>query len=146
MAASESITVPSSLVSHYTMHMSNLLSTLSGDTKKPVFLSDDDSGEEEDTHWRGVWKSSLDAMQGEGLGYTLMQKMVDYCRKQGVIEMMGTVLADNRPMLKLAEKLGFTTTRYVSAEVVEILLPLNEPLEDWQRSRLSRLHDVPVAY
>lgn len=87
-----------------------------------------------------------DAMQGEGLGYTLMQKMVDYCRAQGVLEMMGTVLADNRPMLKLAEKLGFTVTRYVSAEVVEIVLPLNDPQEDWQRSRLSRLHEVTSAY
>jgi len=49
------------------------------------------------------------------------------------------VLADNKPMLKLAEKLGFKVSRKLDADVVEIILSLNEPKEEWQRQRLKRL-------
>lgn len=42
-----------------------------------------------------------------------MQKMIDYCRAKGTVEMVGDVLPDNRPMLQLAEHLASrsTTTR-----------------------------------
>ncbi len=82
-----------------------------------------------------------DETQGIGLGSTLMQKMIRYCKEQGVMEMMGTVLADNKPMLKLAKKLGFNVTRHLAGGIVEIILPLNEPSEEWQKLRLQRLHD-----
>ncbi len=82
-----------------------------------------------------------DEAQGIGLGSKLMQKMIRYCKEQGVMEMMGTVLADNKPMLKLAKKLGFNVTRHLAGGIVEIILPLNEPGEEWQRLRLQRLHD-----
>jgi len=80
-----------------------------------------------------------DQAQGMGLGYALMSKMIEYCRARGTMEMMGTVLADNKPMLKLAEKLGFKVSRKLDADVVEIILSLNEPKEEWQRQRLKRL-------
>ncbi len=81
-----------------------------------------------------------DQAQGLGLGSKLMQKMIRYCKDQGIMEMMGTVLADNGPMLKLANKLGFAVSRHLEGDVVEILLPLNAPSEEWQRLRLNRLH------
>ena len=83
-----------------------------------------------------------DKAQGLGLGYALMEKMIKYCRDRGTMEMMGTVLADNKPMLKLGEKLGFKVARKVDADVVEIVLPLNTPQEEWQRQRLLRLHQA----
>ncbi len=82
-----------------------------------------------------------DQAQGMGLGHRLMQKMIQYCQGQGVVEMMGTVLADNAPMLKLAKKLGFKVKRHLDGDVVEIVLPLNAPQEEWQKLRLLRLHD-----
>ena len=82
-----------------------------------------------------------DDAQGIGLGSKLMQKMIRYCKDQGVMEMMGTVLADNGPMLKLAKKLGFKVSRRLDADIVEIVLPLNDPSEEWQEIRLKRLHE-----
>lgn len=81
-----------------------------------------------------------DDAQGIGLGRALMNKMIDYCRSQGTKEMMGTVLADNRPMLQLSKKLGFVTQKTRDAEVVEIVLPMNEIEHEWQKVRLSQLH------
>lgn len=82
-----------------------------------------------------------DQAQGIGLGNALMQKMIGYCKQQGTMEMMGTVLAENRPMLKLGEKLGFEKIKTQDAEIVEIILPMNEPKHEWQKARLSKLHN-----
>ncbi len=79
-----------------------------------------------------------DNMKGEGLGIALMQKMIDYCRARGTVEMVGDVLPDNRPMLQLAEHLGFEIKYSVEEEVMSLRLVLNEPEKDWQRERLGK--------
>jgi len=79
-----------------------------------------------------------DKMKGEGLGVALMQKMIDYCRARGTVEMVGDVLADNRPMLQLAEHLGFEIKYNVEEEVMDLRLVLNEPENDWQKERLGK--------
>ncbi len=75
-------------------------------------------------------------MKGEGLGSILMKKMIEYCRSRGTVEMVGTVLPDNRPMLKLAEKLGFEIRYDPEEEVMALRLELNPPSKDWQIERL----------
>ena len=78
-----------------------------------------------------------DSMRGEGLGYLLMQKIIDYTRSRSTLEIRGTVLPENLPMLRLADKLGFRA-EYSDEEEAEIIrLPLNEPTDDWQRERLA---------
>ena len=79
-----------------------------------------------------------DKMKGEGLGVALMQKMIDYCRSRGTMEMVGNVLPDNRPMLQLAEHLGFEIKFNIEEEVMDLRLVLNEPEKDWQRERLGK--------
>ncbi|MFP3978895.1 MULTISPECIES: bifunctional acetate--CoA ligase family protein/GNAT family N-acetyltransferase [Marinobacter] len=79
-----------------------------------------------------------DKMKGEGLGIALMQKMIDYCRARGTVEMVGDVLADNRPMLQLAEHLGFEIKYNVEEEVMDLRLVLNEPENEWQKERLGK--------
>ena len=79
-----------------------------------------------------------DKMKGEGLGKTLMGKMIDYCRARGTVEMVGDVLPDNRPMLNLAEHLGFHVKFNQDEEVMDLSLVLNEPEKDWQRERLGK--------
>ncbi|MCK7552681.1 GNAT family N-acetyltransferase [Marinobacter goseongensis] len=79
-----------------------------------------------------------DKMKGEGLGVALMQKMIDYCRARGTVEMVGNVLPDNRPMLHLADHLGFEVQYNAEEEVMDLRLVLNEPEKDWQRERLRR--------
>ncbi|WP_144823193.1 GNAT family N-acetyltransferase [Marinobacter piscensis] len=78
-----------------------------------------------------------DKMKGEGLGVALMQKMIDYCRARGTVEMVGDVLPDNRPMLQLAEQLGFEIKYNIEEEVMDLRLVLNEPANDWQKERLG---------
>ena len=79
-----------------------------------------------------------DKMKGEGLGVALMQKMIDYCRARGTVEMVGDVLADNRPMLQLAEHMGFEIKYNLEEEVMDLRLVLNEPENDWQKERLGK--------
>ena len=69
-----------------------------------------------------------------------MTKMINYCTAKDAIEMKGTVLSDNSPMLKLANKLGFKVKRRLDGDVVEIRLPLNDVSQEWQRLRLDELH------
>ena len=47
-------------------------------------------------------------LKRSGLGSALMQKMIRYCKSRGTQEIIGEVLAENRAMLDLATKLGFT--------------------------------------
>lgn len=79
-----------------------------------------------------------DKMKGEGLGVALMQKMIDYCRARGTVEMVGNVLPDNRPMLQLAEHMGFEIRFNTEEDVMDLRLVLNEPEKDWQRERLGK--------
>jgi len=79
-----------------------------------------------------------DKMKGEGLGVALMQKMIDYCRARGTVEMVGDVLADNRPMLQLAEHMGFEIKYNLEEGAMDLRLVLNEPEKDWQKERLGK--------
>ena len=48
---------------------------------------------------------------GAGLGRALMTALVDAARRRGLKEMVGFVLAENAPMLRLAARLGFAVKR-----------------------------------
>jgi len=47
-------------------------------------------------------------MTGMGLGMLLMRRILDYAARKGIKHVYGDVLRDNRRMLKLCERLGFT--------------------------------------
>jgi acetyltransferase len=49
-----------------------------------------------------------DAWSGAGLGCLLMRTLIDMARRRGLREMHGYVLAENRAMLQLARRLGFS--------------------------------------
>jgi acetyltransferase len=79
-----------------------------------------------------------DDLQGEGLGAILMNKVIDYCRGRGTLMIEGSTLPSNKGMQGLASKLGFKNTFNAEEEVVEMKMMLNEPVEDWQISRLQQ--------
>ena len=79
----------------------------------------------------------LDELQGEGLGKMLMSKMIDYCRERGTLEIMGTTMTTNQGMQMLAKRLGFNNSYNPEEEAVVMELMLNEPTEEWQRTRLA---------
>ncbi|MEL7448207.1 MAG: GNAT family N-acetyltransferase [Pseudomonadota bacterium] len=78
-----------------------------------------------------------DALRGDGLGRRLLEKLIDYSRRRGTLELRGTVLPDNRPMRRLAEKLGFSSALDPEEGAIVVTLRLNEPQNDWQRKRLG---------
>ena len=64
-------------------------------------------------------------MAGMGLGPLLMQRIIDYGRTHGIKEIFGEVLRENKPMLRVCERLGFA--RKINRDepgVVEVKLTL----------------------
>lgn len=49
--------------------------------------------------------------RGTGLAFALMRLMIDWARSEGIGRVEGTVLAENRPMLAVCRRLGFTQGR-----------------------------------
>jgi acetyltransferase len=65
-------------------------------------------------------------LKGLGLGRALLEKLVRYCRSRGTKEVVGQVLPENRPMLALADRLGFVRRPLPEDGVVEVRLRLDE--------------------
>jgi len=53
-----------------------------------------------------------DAWQGRGIGRRMLEKLIAVARTRGVRRMYGDTLATNRPMLRLAQRLGFAAGRH----------------------------------
>ena len=49
--------------------------------------------------------------RGTGLAYALMRLMIDWARSEGIGRVDGTVLAENRAMLAVCRRLGFSQGR-----------------------------------
>ena len=64
-------------------------------------------------------------MQKQGLGRILADKMIRYCRERGILEIIGSVLSDNRRMLSLADDLGFVRRETID-DTYDISLVLQE--------------------
>lgn len=81
-----------------------------------------------------------DDFAGHQLGYLLMDKMIRYLRDgRGVLQVMGTVLSHNSPMLNLNDRLGFVRRENKAEGLTEVILPLNPPAYDWQKKRMYSL-------
>lgn len=81
-----------------------------------------------------------DDQVGQRLGFILMEKMIDYLAHQrGVLQLIGSVLTNNQPMLKLARRLGFIEKENSKEGFVEIVLNLNAAKHSWQTKRLYAL-------
>jgi len=63
-------------------------------------------------------------LKGRSLGFLLMRKMIRYCRSRGTGELVGDVLRENAPMLKLARALGFEIVTGEDNDFVRLRLPL----------------------
>ena len=78
-----------------------------------------------------------DEYAGQRLGFILMEKMINYLtHHRGVLQLIGSVLPNNYPMLKLAERLGFSIDENIKDGFIDLVLQLNEPQHEWQRKRL----------
>ena len=65
-------------------------------------------------------------LKGHGLGWMLMQRMIDYARIIGLKDVYGQVLAENTTMLRMCAELGFDIREDMtskSTKVVTLKLP-----------------------
>ena len=46
-------------------------------------------------------------LKGHGLGWLLMQRVIDYAKEKGLRRVYGDVLAENKAMLQMCAELGF---------------------------------------
>ncbi|MBB1489222.1 bifunctional acetate--CoA ligase family protein/GNAT family N-acetyltransferase [Oceanospirillum sediminis] len=83
-----------------------------------------------------------DDLQGEGLGALLMRKMIKYSKSVGTLEMIGKILVENHPMRGLMRHLGFACHYNTDEQVIDAVMPLNEPQNEWQRHRLESTSGV----
>ena len=65
--------------------------------------------------------NNIQAGQGKGIGYILMNALFDAAREQGLTVMRGEVLAGNKGMLKLMHKLGFTVETHPEDRALNIV-------------------------
>jgi acetyltransferase len=49
-------------------------------------------------------------LKGRGLGWRLMQHLIEYGKSEGLQQLNGFVLADNSNMLEMCRRLGFLVT------------------------------------
>ncbi|MEC7546743.1 MAG: GNAT family N-acetyltransferase [Pseudomonadota bacterium] len=77
-----------------------------------------------------------DNSRGERLGFHLMSRIIDYLRERGVLQIYGSVLPENGPMLKLAERLGFVSKLNSADGIVEVAMKLNKEKYAWQAKRM----------
>lgn len=83
--------------------------------------------------------SIADHLQGQGIGTILMTALIEHARRQNIPAIRADILADNLPMQKLAEKLGFTVTPHQgdsSMVDAHLLLPPLPPAEP----------EIPVSF
>lgn len=67
-------------------------------------------------------------LKGQGLGPLMMEKMIRYLRAHGTQRLVGTVIAENRGMLALAQRLGFVEGKAVVDDALrDIYLDLQSP-------------------
>ena len=65
-------------------------------------------------------------LKGRGLGWTLMQLIIEYARSEGVRRIEGQVLAENRVMLRMCRDLGFSVEPEPdSGDIMKVVLALS---------------------
>ena len=67
--------------------------------------------------------SAAEIDKGHGLGWLLMQRIIDYAKEKGLRRVYGDVLAENRTMLQMCAELGFRA-RDIGSDIRRVVLEL----------------------
>jgi acetyltransferase len=67
-------------------------------------------------------------LKGRGLGWALMQMIIEYGKSEGLAQITGEILRENSVMLKMCRELGFEVkTNPADLGVYEVTLVLDRP-------------------
>jgi RimJ/RimL family protein N-acetyltransferase len=61
------------------------------------------------------------ALKGQGLGWLLMQRMIEYARATGLARVHGQVLAENTTMLRMCAELGFQVRDDAASKGIKVV-------------------------
>lgn len=86
-----------------------------------------------------------DALRREGLGRSLLRRLIDVARLSGMASLTAEVLAENRPMLHLLQALPVPTTSARHAGTVVVTLDLRSLELPVDRSRIAAAHVAEAA-
>jgi acetyltransferase len=65
-------------------------------------------------------------LKGRGLGWMLMQMIIEYARAEGIGAVQGEVLAENTTMLRMCTELGFNIQQSPTDSNIRLVeLPIN---------------------
>lgn len=78
------------------------------------------------THTAEVALVVRDDFQNRGIGHRLLSYLTYLARKQGLLGFTAEVLVENRPMLHLFEKMGFSMDRRTEEQVYELKMTFSE--------------------
>ncbi|EBN0073307.1 GNAT family N-acetyltransferase, partial [Salmonella enterica subsp. enterica serovar Virchow] len=67
-------------------------------------------------------------MKGNTLGYQLMYKLLAYTKSRGILLLTAITMPENRNMIQLAKKLGFTVETQFEDGIVNLTLHLNSEI------------------
>jgi RimJ/RimL family protein N-acetyltransferase len=98
----------------------------SGDILGVVRLHTDSAGEAGE--YAILLRSDL---KGRGLGWALMQMMIEYGKSEGLRQIIGQILEENSVMLQMCRELGFEVrTNPEDRGLCDVTLVLDRPLKD----------------
>ena len=63
-------------------------------------------------------------LKGHGLGWELMQRVIDYAKEKGLRRVCGDVLAENTTMLQMCAELGFHVVEDIGSGIRRVVLDL----------------------
>ena len=84
-----------------------------------------------------------DELQGHGVGTRLLEQLAELAADSGIESFVAEVMTTNRPMFRVFEDAGFTTSRHVEDGAVEVRLSI-EPTGAY-RQRVDERDHVAVA-
>jgi acyl-CoA hydrolase/GNAT superfamily N-acetyltransferase len=91
-----------------------------GDEEKEEIIAVGQYGIDEHTHTAEVAFAVNDKHQNQGIGSELLSYLTYLARRQGLLGFTAEVLIENKPMLRVFEKMGFDMQRSVGAGVYEL--------------------------
>ncbi|MBN1540271.1 MAG: GNAT family N-acetyltransferase [Candidatus Thermoplasmatota archaeon] len=93
-----------------------------GSSEKEVVYGVGQYGIDERSHSAEVAVVVLDEFQGQGIGTEILEYLTILAKRQGLLGFTAEVLMENKPMLRLFEKMGFHMQKRTSEGVYELNL------------------------
>ncbi len=103
----------------------NVLSFIEGE-QKDICVGLGQMGIDENTHTAEVAFTIREDFQNQGIGTTLLEYLTTLAKREGLLGFTAEVLVENRPMLRVFEKMGFNIQKRSSSGVFELKMEFRQ--------------------